>query len=100
MFDAGELERFLARIEGFRIPVLAGVAPLDSLRHAEFMANEVPGVRVPEAVVDRMRRAEERGGAAAEGLAIAREVTAEIRSDGAGAPDFDARPGRSRLFSG
>jgi methionine synthase / methylenetetrahydrofolate reductase(NADPH) len=80
VFDAGELSRFLARIEGFRVPVLAGVAPLDSLRHAEFMANELPGVRVPEAVVDRMRRAEEQGGAAAEGLAIAREVTSEIRS--------------------
>jgi methionine synthase I (cobalamin-dependent)/5,10-methylenetetrahydrofolate reductase len=80
VFDAAELSSFLARIEGFRIPVLAGVAPLDSLRHAEFMANELPGVRVPDAVVERMRRAEEQGGAAAEGLAIAREVTSEIRS--------------------
>jgi methionine synthase / methylenetetrahydrofolate reductase (NADH) len=80
VFDAGELARFLARIEGFRIPVIAGVAPLDSLRHAEFMANELPGVRVPESVVERMRRAEDRGAARAEGLAIAREVTSEIRS--------------------
>ena len=80
VFDAGELAAFLARIDGFRIPVIAGVAPLDSLRHAEFMANELPGVRVPEAVVTRMRRAEARGAAAAEGLAIAREVTGEIRS--------------------
>jgi methionine synthase I (cobalamin-dependent)/5,10-methylenetetrahydrofolate reductase len=80
VFDAGELARFLARVEGFRVPVLAGVAPLESLRHAEFMANELPGVRVPDAVVARMRRAEEQGGAAAEGLAIAREVTGEIRS--------------------
>jgi methionine synthase / methylenetetrahydrofolate reductase(NADPH) len=80
VFDAGELAGFLARIEGFRIPVIAGVAPLDSLRHAEFMANELPGVRVPEPVVARMREAEARGAAAAEGLAIAREVTGEIRS--------------------
>ncbi|MEN3338018.1 MAG: methionine synthase / methylenetetrahydrofolate reductase [Acidobacteriota bacterium] len=80
VFDAGELARFLARIEGFRIPVIAGVAPLDSLRHTEFMANELPGVRVPESVVARMREAEARGAAAAEGLAIAREVTGEIRS--------------------
>ena len=55
------------------------MAPFESLRHAEFMANEVPGVRVPDAVVDRMRRAEAQGGAAAEGLAIAREIAAEIR---------------------
>jgi homocysteine S-methyltransferase len=80
VFDPGELARFLARIEGFRVPVIAGVAPLDSLRHAEFMANELPGVRVPESVVARMRQAEARGAAPAEGLAIAREVTGEIRS--------------------
>jgi 5,10-methylenetetrahydrofolate reductase len=71
--------RFLTRIEGFRIPVLASVVPLESLRHAEFMANEVPGVRVPDAVVERMARAEADGRAAAEGLAIAREIAAEIR---------------------
>lgn len=79
VFDAAELARFLQRIEGFRIPVLAAITPLDSLRHAEFMANEVPGVRVPEAVVERMRRAETDGTAAAEGFAIAREVAMEIR---------------------
>ena len=53
--------------------------PLDSARHAEFMANEVPGVRVPDAVVARMRRADGEGRAAEEGLAIAREIAAEIR---------------------
>jgi homocysteine S-methyltransferase len=79
VFDAAELIRFLARIEQFHLPVLAGIAPLDSLRHAEFMANEVPGVRVPDSVIERMRRADGRGEAAAEGLAIAREVTGEIR---------------------
>lgn len=79
VFDAAELERFLGRLQGFTLPILAGIAPLESLRHAEFMANEVPGVRVPAEVVDRMRDAEAAGRAAAEGLAIAREVTAAIR---------------------
>ena len=79
VFDAEELAQFLRRIEAFRIPVLAALAPLESLRHTEFMANEVPGVRVPEAVVERMRRADAKGHAAAEGLAIAREIAAEIR---------------------
>ena len=79
VFDAQELSRFLARIDGFRIPVLAAIVPLESFRHAEFMANEVPGLRVPDVVVDRMRRAEALGEAAAEGLAIARELAAEIR---------------------
>jgi methionine synthase / methylenetetrahydrofolate reductase(NADPH) len=79
VFDADEFARFLKRIEGARLPVLAGITPLESLRHAEFMANEVPGVRVPDAVLDRMRRADAAGRAAEEGLNIAREVAAEVR---------------------
>jgi homocysteine S-methyltransferase len=43
------------------------------------MANEVPGVRVPEEVLERMRRADAAGQARAEGLAIAREVAAGLR---------------------
>jgi 5,10-methylenetetrahydrofolate reductase len=62
-----------------RIPLLVGIMPLGSLRQAEFMANEVPGVSVPDAVIDRMRCAETEGRAAAEGVAIAREVIAGIR---------------------
>jgi homocysteine S-methyltransferase len=80
VFSADELAAFLRRIDGAPIPILAGVMPLESLRQAEFMANEVPGVRVPEAVVERMRQAEAAGRAAAEGVAIAREVVAEVRS--------------------
>jgi methionine synthase / methylenetetrahydrofolate reductase (NADH) len=79
IFSAAELSDFLKRVDATRIPILAGIMPLESLRHAEFMANEVPGVRVPEAVVERMRQAEDKGRAAAEGLAIAREVASEIR---------------------
>ena len=79
IFDSHELERFLDRIAAFRIPIIASVIPLESLRHAEFMANEVPGVRVPGTVVDRMRRAEAAGRAAAEGITIARETAAAIR---------------------
>jgi homocysteine S-methyltransferase len=79
VFDAAELQRFLERIADFRIPIVAGLTPLESLRHAEFMANELPGVRVPEAVVERMRRADAAGHARAEGIAIARETLAAIR---------------------
>jgi homocysteine S-methyltransferase len=79
VFDARELAAFLARLEAFRIPVLASIVPLESVRHAEFMANEVPGVRVPDSIVQRMREAESEGRAGAEGLAIAREIAAEVR---------------------
>jgi len=79
VFDAAEFRVFIDRVQRFDVPIIAGVMPLESLRHAELMANEVPGVRVPEAVVARMRRAEAEGRAADEGLAIAREVASEIR---------------------
>jgi len=57
---------------------LAAITPLESLRHTEFMANEVPGVSVPPEIIERMRQAEEAGGAREEGLAIARELGAEL----------------------
>jgi homocysteine S-methyltransferase len=79
VFDVAELEAFLARIAKVRIPIIAGITPLESLRHAEFMANEVPGVHVPDAVMERMRSADAADRARAEGLSIAREVAAQIR---------------------
>jgi len=81
VFDAEQLERFIERTSGFRIPIIAGIWPLVSLRNAEFLANEVPGVSVPAAVIERMRKAQERGkeAALAEGVAIAREMLQRIR---------------------
>jgi homocysteine S-methyltransferase len=79
VFDADEFRAFIGLIAHHGIPIVAGIMPLDSLRHAELMANEVPGVRVPDAIVERMRRADAEGRAAAEGVAIAREIAAEIR---------------------
>jgi len=76
VFDLAQLDRFLAEAESFHIPVVAGIWPLVSLRNAEFLANEVPGVSVPDAVVDRMRAASARGKdeALAEGVRISREM--------------------------
>jgi len=79
VFDVEALRAFLARIGHARVPVVAGIWVFDSLRNAEYMANEVPGIRVPPALVDRMRRAERKGRAAAEGVAIARELVAAVR---------------------
>jgi homocysteine S-methyltransferase len=79
VFDLPGFERFLKRIEGAGIPVVAGVFPFESARNAEFMANEVPGTSVPEALLDRMRGADSAASAAAEGVAIAREIGAVLR---------------------
>ena len=63
VFDVGELRaRSSSAIDGVRIAGASpAIVPFESLRHAEFMANEVPGVRVPDALVERMRRADGAG---------------------------------------
>ena len=78
-FDASALEAFLKRIEPLRVPVIAGLWPFESALNAEFMANELPGVRVPEALVARMRLAATPEAAFDEGIAIAREVALAVR---------------------
>ena len=79
VFDLGTFERLYRRIESFRLPVIVGLWPFESALNAEFMANEVPGVSVPDAVLARMRRAEECNIAAAEGIAIARELGCALK---------------------
>ena len=78
-FDVNQLRSFLKRIEHCRIPVIAGIWPLVSYRNAEFLANEVPGVVVPESVLERMHRITDKDAAREEGLAIARETLLEVR---------------------
>lgn len=86
VFDLEQLDRGLDRLAPFGVPIIAGVWPLLSLRNAEFLANEVPGVHVPTAVLDRMRRASTSGNdaALAEGTLIAQEMAAAIRTRVAG----------------
>ncbi len=81
VFDVAELAPFLELASRRGTPVIAGVWPFPSLRSAEFLANELPGVSVPPAVVERMRRADASGPEAAleEGIAIALEVIATLR---------------------
>jgi homocysteine S-methyltransferase len=81
VFDLDQLDRFLKDVEQYRIPIVAGLWPLVSLRNAEFLANEVPGVSVPKQVLDRMARASAKGKEAAlqEGICITREMLAAVR---------------------
>ncbi len=84
VFDADSLFRFLDAIEGFRIPVVAGIWPFTSFKNAEFMANEVPGVVVPKALLDRMSAATSKEQGLALGVQIARELVAKVRGRVAG----------------
>ena len=78
VFDLRLLEVFLRRIEHCRIPVIAGIWPLVSVRNAEFMKNELR-VSVPDSILDRMARAQTPEAARAEGVAIAREMLISCR---------------------
>jgi homocysteine S-methyltransferase len=84
VFDVSAFERFLARVEGLGVPIIVGIWPFESALNAEFMANEVPGVTVPEAIVERMRRTTSADAAAAEGVAVARELAEAIKGMAAG----------------
>ena len=75
------LRRDYERLAGepLNVPVIAGVLPLQTVRHATFLHNEVPGIVIPEAVRDRLGAA---GDASREGLALANELIAELREAG------------------
>lgn len=78
VFDPVLLEHFFERTSHVRIPIIAGIWPLTSLRNAEFMNSEVPGARVPDTVMDRMRAAKTKEEALHEGIEIARETVRGI----------------------
>jgi homocysteine S-methyltransferase len=84
VFDPDALLRFLDEVEQFGIPIIAGIWPLVSYRNASFMRNEVPGVVVPDAVMERMASVKSREEQLAMGIQIARESVARVRDRAAG----------------
>jgi len=98
VFDVAQLEVFLRRTESLELPIVAGIWPLLSYRNAQFMNNEVPGVSVPDDVMERMRIASDksREHGLQEGVLIARETLERIRSEVAGV-QVSAALGRADL---
>jgi homocysteine S-methyltransferase len=82
VYDLEVLERFFGSTRP-PIPVVVGLLPLHSSRHAEFLHNEVPGITVPDAVRARMREAGERG--LRVGIETAQVLLADVRRRHAGA---------------
>ncbi|OGG46702.1 MAG: hypothetical protein A3F84_25215 [Candidatus Handelsmanbacteria bacterium RIFCSPLOWO2_12_FULL_64_10] len=72
VFDGAILREMYAKTAHIEAPIFAGVMPLVSGRNAEFLHNEVPGIRIPDGVRRRMAEAGDRG--AEEGLAVAAEL--------------------------
>ena len=76
-------ERFVERLSGLtRIPILIGILPLQSFRHAEFLHNEVPGISVPEWIRARMHEAGSDGQKV--GVELARELLARCKGMASG----------------
>jgi homocysteine S-methyltransferase len=76
VFDAASFERLYRLLEPFRLPIVLGVWPLQDAVEAEFMANELPGIRIPDEVIARMRSG---GEGEAEGVRIAQELVQRLR---------------------
>jgi methionine synthase / methylenetetrahydrofolate reductase (NADH) len=79
IFQQDLLEVVLRRIEHLQLPVMVGVLPLVSYKNAEFLHNEVPGMRIPEAIRERMRKTPGGDAARKEGVRIAREMLFAVR---------------------
>lgn len=78
VFDTEIFFNFLEKIKGIDIPIIAGIWPLVSLRNAEFMNNEVPGAKVPEYIMEKMRATKTKSEALKVGLNIAHETIRQI----------------------
>lgn len=83
VFEMKTLETFLKRIEHLHIPLMLGIIPLRSYKHAEFLHHEVPGIRIPESIREQMHRAGEE--AAKLGVKLSVEFLKEAKSYVAGA---------------
>jgi methionine synthase I (cobalamin-dependent)/5,10-methylenetetrahydrofolate reductase len=84
IFDVSAFERFLEKTAHCRVPILAGLWVFDSALNAEFMANEVPDIVVPETLVRRMRATSGLEAGLDEGTRIAAELLAAVRPLSAG----------------
>jgi len=78
VFDPDALFRFMDAIADLKVPIIAGIWPLVSLKNALFMRNEVPGVVVPDSILERMSSRDTAEAQLAEGIAIAKEAVERI----------------------
>ncbi len=76
VYDVNSFAKFMKRVEGFGVPVLAGVIPLKSVGMARFMNNNVAGVFVPEELINKMAEAEDK---VKTGIEIAANLIKELK---------------------
>jgi homocysteine S-methyltransferase len=82
VFEMKTLETFIRQIEYLKIPVMLGIIPLRSFKHADFLHNEIPGMRIPEQVREQLRSAGKDAGKV--GVELSKEFLKEAKSMVAG----------------
>ncbi|MBF0443086.1 MAG: bifunctional homocysteine S-methyltransferase/methylenetetrahydrofolate reductase [Oligoflexales bacterium] len=82
VFDFKSMLRFFEYLEknNVKIPIIAGIWPLTSLRNAQFMNNEVPGIVIPDEIMKKMAEAKTKESAREAGEEIARDLCANLYS--------------------
>ena len=85
VYDPRTVEKFLSSVRHLEVPILIGILPLYSHRNAEFLHNEVPGMRIPDDIRERMQKAGSGEAAQAEGVAIAQDSLRAARDLAQGA---------------
>jgi homocysteine S-methyltransferase len=70
LFDLELIKRCVNDVAKYELPIMLGILPLVSYKHAEFLHNEVPGIEIPQNLRDRMNRAGEKSAAAGQEIAI------------------------------
>jgi 5,10-methylenetetrahydrofolate reductase len=80
VYDIQAFKNFIGRVNNLNIKIpaylIAGIMPLKSAKHAEFINNKIPGIRVPDSVIERLRKAKD---PYREGVAFANETIREIK---------------------
>jgi methylenetetrahydrofolate reductase (NADPH) len=76
IYEPDRFEQFMKRVEGFGVPVMAGIIPLKSVGMARFMNKNVSGVFVPEETIQKLAAAEDKNRA---GLELAAQLMKDLK---------------------
>ena len=79
LYEASSLERFLDALKPDGVAILAGIIPLKSAKMAHWLNDKVPGIRVPDALIQRMDRAAGSSSEVENGVEIAAQVIRDVR---------------------
>lgn len=81
VYDPNVLSRFLNDLRSLDLPVLVGLCPLASSRNAQFLHNEVPGMQIPESILERMAAAGTPDEERRQGVEVTREMLLQVKDD-------------------